>query len=153
MFGPASIRIHPTFTQIKDWTGDGKPDGVEAVLEVQDQFGDPTRAAGTVRFELYNFVPTIPSHRSGHRLASWTFPLNTKDEQKAHWDTAARGYSFHLDYPKVRSTQQYVLLAQFDRSTGRLFDQLNIEPARQKAHGQGRTQRAPLGAPQHGGLY
>ncbi|HEY2588515.1 MAG TPA: hypothetical protein VGI81_22430, partial [Tepidisphaeraceae bacterium] len=46
MFGPASVRIHPTFTQVRDWSGHGKPDGIEATLEIQDQFGEPTRATG-----------------------------------------------------------------------------------------------------------
>src|SRR5437763_1601434 len=55
MFGPTTMRIHPTFTQVKDWTGDSKPDGVEAFLELSDQFGEPTRATGTIRFELYSF--------------------------------------------------------------------------------------------------
>jgi len=154
MFGPASIRIHPTFTTIKDWSGHGKPDGIEAVLEVQDQFGDPTRAAGAVRFELYNFMAFDPQHRTTHRLAMWTFSLNSKDDQVAHWDTAARGYSFHLDFQKISSKHQYVLLAQFDRAGGRMFDQINLEPAdKAKFHGEGRTQHAPINAPGHGGIY
>jgi hypothetical protein len=24
LFGPVSMRLHPIFTQVKDWTGDGK---------------------------------------------------------------------------------------------------------------------------------
>ena len=42
LFGPVSMRLHPIFTQIKDWTGDGRPDGIEALIELQDQFGDGT---------------------------------------------------------------------------------------------------------------
>ena len=58
LFAPVSMRIHPIFTQVKDWTGDDKPDGVEALLEFQDQFNDPTKAAGTVIFELYSYRTT-----------------------------------------------------------------------------------------------
>jgi len=43
MFGAASMRIHPTFTRLKDWTGDGKADGIEAVVELQDAFGETRR--------------------------------------------------------------------------------------------------------------
>src|SRR3954471_23847866 len=28
-FGATQMRIHPIFSQIKDWNGDGKPDGLE----------------------------------------------------------------------------------------------------------------------------
>jgi len=40
MFAPVSMRIHPIFSGIKDWTGDNKPDGLEANLEFEDQFGE-----------------------------------------------------------------------------------------------------------------
>src|ERR1700712_2827317 len=53
LFGPAAMRIHPIFTQVKDWTGDGHADGIEALIELQDQFGDPTKASGRIIFELY----------------------------------------------------------------------------------------------------
>jgi hypothetical protein len=48
LFGPVAMRLHPIFTQVKDWTGDNKPDGIEALIELQDQFGDPTKASGRV---------------------------------------------------------------------------------------------------------
>src|SRR5438552_3586026 len=53
LFAASAMRIHPIFTQVKDWTGDKKPDGIEVLLEFQDPFTDPTKAAGIVRFELY----------------------------------------------------------------------------------------------------
>src|SRR5688500_3286238 len=31
LFGPAAMRIHPIFTDVKDWTGDDKADGVEVL--------------------------------------------------------------------------------------------------------------------------
>ena len=50
LFGPSAMRIHPIFTRLSDWTGDGVPDGIEALIELQDQFGDPTKASGTIIF-------------------------------------------------------------------------------------------------------
>src|ERR1041385_4565024 len=61
MFGPMRMRLHPIFTQVKNWSSGGgsgpgiKPDGIEAELEFQDQFGDPTKAAGKVMFELFSY--------------------------------------------------------------------------------------------------
>src|ERR1051325_6515739 len=37
LFNASAMRIHPIFSQIKDWTGDEKPDGFEVLLEFQDQ--------------------------------------------------------------------------------------------------------------------
>ena len=154
LFGAVSFRIHPAFTQIKEWSDAHKPDGIEAVLEFQDQFNDPTRAAGDVRFELYNFHPADPDHR-GHRLAIWSATLSGRDDQIGHWDPAARGYSFQLAYPTIRVDHAYVLTAQFDRGSTRLFDQLIIEPTsspttKQGRHADRRIKHAPADAPGHG---
>ena len=62
LFVPTDLRIHP-FTAVKDWTGDNKPDGVEVLLELQDRFRDPTKATGTVLFELYEFRKYRPTAR------------------------------------------------------------------------------------------
>src|SRR4051794_4722672 len=59
LFAPTDLRIHP-FTSVKDWTGDNKPDGVEVLLELQDRFRDPTKATGTVLFELYDYRRNHP---------------------------------------------------------------------------------------------
>jgi len=146
MFGPASMRIHPAFTQVKDWTGDGKPDGIEAVLEFDDQFDEPTRASGTVRFELWYYRDTDPQ-RIGRRISEpWTFSLADREQQIAHWNPAVRAYSFQLPYDKINPKSRYVLTAQMDLPKGRLFDQLIIESGKESAH---HVEHAPTDAPSH----
>jgi hypothetical protein len=135
MFGPTSMRIHPTFTRIKDWTGDGKPDGIEAVVELQDEFGEPTRATGNVMFEIYSYRPTYPDER-GRRLPEvWVWPLLRREEQAAHWSRALRAYSFKIPFDPGRNT--VVLEATFDLGAdrGRLTNRVVLEPP------------APAGAP------
>ncbi|HWE02531.1 MAG TPA: hypothetical protein VG326_08975 [Tepidisphaeraceae bacterium] len=150
MFGVATFRIHPTFTQIKNWTGGKKPDGIEAIIEFDDQFGEPTRAAGMIRLELYNFRSADPDHR-GQRLAIWSATLSTHDDQVGHWDPAARGYTFQLAFPKINADHAYVLTAQFDHNNTRLFDQLVLEPsAKEGYHGDRRIKHAPADAPGRG---
>ncbi|HWE93126.1 MAG TPA: hypothetical protein VG269_04065 [Tepidisphaeraceae bacterium] len=150
MFGPATVRLHPAFTQVKEWTGGKKPDGIEAVLELQDQFGEPTRAAGTVRFELYSYMPDDPE-RKGRRLAIWSARLDGREEQIARWNPAIRAYSFQLGYDQIRVDRAYVLTAQFDLKSGRMFDQLIIEPSTKEGYrGDRRIQRAPDNGPGHG---
>jgi hypothetical protein len=150
MFGPVSLRIHPTFTQVKDWTGHTKPDGVEAVIELLDQFGDPTRASGKVMFELWSYRQAQPDVK-GQRLATpWVAALLTPREQAAHWSSAVRGYSFQLADPNIQTGRRYVLTAQFDLSGGRLFDQLVLEPLKTddaKPKREHRTVRAPAETP------
>jgi hypothetical protein len=137
MFGPTRMRIHPIFTQVKDWTGDGKPDGVEALLEFQDRFDDPTKASGTAVFELFGYRPYNPDPR-GERVASpWTGSLVTMDEQRARWNRTLSTYSFRLAFDGVRENRTYVLTASFDRAAGqgepaRFFDRIVIEPHRKE---------------------
>src|SRR6266550_8310566 len=71
LFGPVAMRLHPIFTQVKDWTGDNKPDGIEALVELQDQFGDPTKASGRLVFELFEYRPGFPDPRGKRVVNPW----------------------------------------------------------------------------------
>lgn len=136
MFGAQGVRIHPTFTRAKDWTGDGKPDGIEAVLELQDEFGEPTRATGRAMFEVYQYRPYHPDPRGRRAKEVWEWPLLTRQEQADHWSRALRAYSFKIPYDPGHQT--VVLAATFGLNGGkpRLFDQIILEPS-------GRTTPAP----------
>jgi hypothetical protein len=127
MFAPASMRIHPIFTQIKDWTGDGHSDGIEALLEFQDQFSDPTKAAGNAIFELYSYRPSTPDARGERLISPWVGSLKTLADQQARWSRTSRTYSFKLEYPEVREDRSYVLAATFDTGNTRFFDQIVVE--------------------------
>src|SRR5580658_9637770 len=97
MFTPTGMRIHPIFTQLADLDKSGKMDGIEAQLEFQDQFGDPTKASGQVLFELFNYHRNSPDPRSLERVGGpWIESLASLDEQKARWNTTLRTYRFDL---------------------------------------------------------
>jgi len=128
MFGPASMRIHPIFTQVKDWTGDGKPDGIEALVEFQDQFQDPTKAAGKVIFELFTYRKGHADPRGPRLVNPWIGSLTTVEDQRERWNRTSRTYTFQLAWPNVRTDRTYVLTAVFDlASGGRFFDRKIIE--------------------------
>jgi hypothetical protein len=135
MFAPTTMRIHPIFTRVRDWTGDGKPDGIEALLEFQDQFADPAKAMGTVIFELYEYRAGYPDPR-GDRLANpWIASLMTLGEQREHWNRTSRTYSLQLAYPAISPKRNYVLTAIFERAGGgRFFDRMIIEGTRSERH-------------------
>ena len=125
MFGPTKMRIDPIFTKISDWTGDGKPDGIEVSIAFEDRFEDPTKAAGRVRFELYEYKRDDPD-ATGELLADpWIGSIATLAEQKAHWFATGRTYNFQLAYDKIRYQRNYVLAAQFDSvPMGRFFSKI-----------------------------
>jgi len=127
-FGATTMRIHPIFSQVKDWSGDGKPDGIEVLIEFQDQFGDPAKAAGTLMFEVYDYRIANPDPR-GQRLANpWIGSIATLEDQRSRWNRTSRTYTFQLAFPQVDKTKSYVLTAMF-RSTsgGRFFDRIVLE--------------------------
>ena len=137
LFGPTRMRVHPIFTQVKDWTGDGQPDGVEALLEFNDRFDDPTKASGSAVFELFEYRPYNPDPRGERVTSPWIGSLVTVDEQRARWNSTLTSYSFRLPFDGVRAGRNYVLSAAFDRSEtegepSRFFDRIIIEAQRQE---------------------
>ena len=130
LFAPVSMRIHPIFTQLKDWTGDGVPDGIEALLEFQDQFTDPTKAAGEVVFELYEYRPYTSGQRGERLVNPWLGSLRGVTDQEARWNRTSRTYSFELAYDQVRDDRDYVLAATFNTGQTRFFDQIVLEGRR-----------------------
>lgn len=156
MFGPVSIRLHPTFTQVQDLSHDGKADGIEATLEVEDQFDEPTRSTGRLMFELYQYRKDSPQVRGVRIGGPWITELDTKAQQQDHWNAALRAYTFQLHYPQIAKNRYYVLTAQMDlnaqtsttKPAGRLFDQLIIEPQNEEGV-HVRHPSAPSRAPGH----
>jgi hypothetical protein len=143
LFAPAEMRIHPIFTQVRDWTGDGVPDGIEVLIEFRDGFGDLTKAAGIALFELYDYRPHHSDPR-GRRVANpWVGSLRTAAEQRQHWSGIPRTYTFRLEYEQVRSNRSYVLAASFDPVDGeRFFHEIVLEarqPQEEAPHGPSAT--------------
>ena len=142
MFGAAHMRIHPIFSQVKDWTGDGKPDGIEALLEFTDGFGDPTKSSGSAVFELYDYRQYNPDPRGNRVAEPWVASLASPADQRARWNRTSRTYAFQLAADGISDNRSYVLTASFDRrqpsssslsspadssQPSRLFDRIILE--------------------------
>ena len=69
LFGPVSMKLD-TFSKVKDWDADGIPNGIEALVEFDDRFGDRTKAAGVIVFELYDYRPYWPIRAE----SAWPIP-------------------------------------------------------------------------------
>ena len=149
MFAATEMRVHP-FTSVKDWTGDGRVDGVEVLIELQDRFRDPTKATGSVLFELFTYRRNFPDPR-GERLAAWRGSLLTLEEQRMHWNRISRTYSFQLAYPEIRGDRSYVMQVWFEHAGKRLINQVVLEgqrpePESQEANDEQRS-RGPASGP------
>jgi hypothetical protein len=124
LFGPVTMRLHPIFTQVKSFSGGPKPEGIEAVLEFDDQFDDSTKAEGSIIFELYDMRKGFADDRGERLVEPWTAHLGTADEQRAHWRREVGAYSFLLSYGNIQPGHNYVLTATFEPLNGkRLFAQ------------------------------
>lgn len=130
LFAPVSISLSPVFTRAADWTGDGKPDGIELVVEFQDSFGDTTKAAGRFVFELFAYQANTPGFK-GPRLANpFRADLTTAAAQRQYWSKTSRAYTFRLEYPRVSAKERYIVTAMFEPQNGRrLFAELVAGPA------------------------
>jgi hypothetical protein len=128
MFAPQSMRLHPIFTSLKDWSGDKRIDGIEAEVEFLDAFGDPTKAAGRIIFELYEYREGGPDPRGARLVNPWVATIANMDEQRLRWNRTSRTYSFQLAMPGLRSGQEYVLTAMFEPLSGpRMFDRMILK--------------------------
>src|SRR5580704_3350835 len=74
LFGPVSMKLD-SFSKVKDLSGSGKPDGIEALVESDDRFGDHTKTAGTIYFELFTYRPGYPDPRGGRLVNPWSASL------------------------------------------------------------------------------
>lgn len=135
-FRPVKLRLHPTFTQIQDWTGDKHPDGIDVVLEMLDGYDDPTKGRGTMLFELWTYRKYSQNILGPRAVDPWRGPLLTREEQVSHWNRTLRAYTFQLAFPLVDKSKEYVLTASFqpvdasDSPNGpRLYDRLILEPS------------------------
>lgn len=142
MFNPASMRLHPALTRVKNWTAPSnpaaspadpaqapKPDGVEVELEFNDAFGDPVKAEGRVIFELYGYRTDAADVRGPRITTPFVGSLLTADEQKARWNRVTRTYSFRLAYPDLDANRSYVLTATFEpRAGGRFYSRIILQP-------------------------
>jgi hypothetical protein len=146
-FSPVSMQL-VNFSKVKDWSGSGKPEGVEALVQFEDSFGDRTKAAGTILFEIFEYRRGWPDPRGPRVVNPFTASLQTFEEQKAHWDRATGAYIFRLAFDTARWDRSYVLTAMYESPDAdhRLFSQI-VLPAVTTGEAQSGTsdQNAGLG--------
>ena len=127
-FKPASMHLSSAFTKVTDFDGDGAPDGVEAVVELQDRFGDATKAAGRIVFQVYAYKPVNPDTRGIPIAGPFEGRVDSIQDQRNRWSRVNRAYIFQLAFPNAALDHDYVVDAMFESTDGkRLFDRMTIE--------------------------
>ena len=125
MFAPRAVRLHPVFTKIGSWSGDERAEGIEALVELRDQFGDTCKGAGSLVFELFEYRTNQPDPRGRRLYNAWQVDIDTVEQQRARWDKTGRSYTFRLAADRINANGRYVLTVGFTPTTGpRMFDRI-----------------------------
>jgi len=130
-FLPHTVQLQPSFTRLGQEPRLETQNRLEVYVRLLDQFGDPLKAAGVFRFELYEFRPLHRDPR-GRRLAGnglQEFDLSEVARNQKNWDNITQSYYFQLVKPDLPANwQKFVLSVTFINKSGyRLEDTLLIE--------------------------
>jgi hypothetical protein len=105
---PRTLEVHP-FTQTSAFSSGDT--GIHARVQARDAYGDPTKAFGDFRFELYEFRPHAATPR-GQRLATWEVSLTNPEQNITHWDRHTASYEFKLGgIPHLPAGRKLVFVA------------------------------------------
>jgi len=109
---PKTVRLSP-FTGTKTFSEAGGVRGIDVSLQAIDSYGDPTKAFGNFRFELYEFRPNNQDPR-GDQVGVWEEDLLKPERNLLHWDNIAWAYKFKLKWRRSLPVgQKYVLVVVF----------------------------------------
>ncbi len=100
-FVPATVRVG-WLTASVDWDDAGGDDGVQALVVIEDQTGNPIKRAGAFRLELFDL-----ERDKDHAIETWTF---TAEAASGYWMNLASGYLFKLSYVNGTPTGKEVVL-------------------------------------------
>lgn len=108
---PKTLEMHP-FTRAGALEEGHR--GVLAHVQAKDAYGDPTKAFGKYRFELYSVRPDL-ADRKGLQLASWDSSVWDPETNLLHWDRHTRSYAFKLGWDRrVAPGTRLLLVTSFD---------------------------------------
>jgi hypothetical protein len=94
MFAPASLVIG-FFTRSRDFDGIPGDDGMEVRVQPLDQFGDPAKAVGSYRIEVFQYRVRT-SEKKGDRLGHWFVSVLDAESNRKFYDPVDRSYVFPL---------------------------------------------------------
>ena len=99
LFAPRSLVIG-FFSQSKNFDDVPGHDGLEVRLQPLDQFGDPTKAVGSYRIEVFRRRSHTGEERGG-RLGHWFVSVLDAEANRRYYDPVDRSYVFPLLWDKA----------------------------------------------------
>jgi hypothetical protein len=132
MLLPDGIEIIEPFTRLGNFDDDPEPDGIEVMLQAVNPLDSPClMLVGTVRVELYEFIPATADHK-GRQLEFWTVELTEPQHQAQYWNRVTQMYEFRLGIDSARvppPADRYVLLVTYNSPLGsHVTDEFVLEP-------------------------
>jgi len=99
LFAPKSLVIG-FFTRSRNFDDVPGDDGLEVRIQPLDQFGDPTKAVGSYRIEVFSYRTHTGEPRGG-RLGHWFVSVLDAEANRRYYDPVDRTYVFPLlwDHP------------------------------------------------------
>jgi hypothetical protein len=127
-FAPSRISILP-LTELAA-SGEGQPVVLSVYVSLLDAFGCQIKAPGSIRLEVYQYVPRSAEPK-GQRIIIWPdVDLTDPAQNNKYWRDFLRAYEFSLDAPTA-SGETYILEATFLRPDGRrLSAEFTLRPGR-----------------------
>ncbi|GAG07820.1 unnamed protein product, partial [marine sediment metagenome] len=121
---PKTIVVHP-FTQTNIFEQGSF--GLHVRVQAKDYYGDPTKAFGDFRFELYEFRRQHQG-KKGKKITQWEVGISRPKANLLHWDRHTRSYEFKLSIDRpVREGAHMMLVVVFtSRFTSRLVGEREI---------------------------
>ncbi|MBI4718615.1 MAG: hypothetical protein HY763_12470 [Planctomycetes bacterium] len=127
---PSRVEIVEPFTKVKSFDDDTTPDGIELLLQAVNALDNAgLMIAGTVRVELYEYVPASADQR-GRQLDQWQIELSTEDHQRRYWNQVTQMYEFKLgvDSGAIPLADRYVLAVTYSSPLGQhLVDTCSVQ--------------------------
>ena len=126
LLGPVAIQIHQSSKVMRKAAG-GNFDGLVVACEVLDRFGDPVKAVGVMRFEVYSYAPSQPDNK-GPRVGFWPeVRVDSLQTIQQHWDSIWGLYRFNLDWDQqLKPGQRFVLEVTLTTPDGQQFSASHI---------------------------
>jgi len=121
---PKTIVVHP-FTQTNVFEQGSF--GLHVRVQAKDYYGDPTKAFGDFRFELYQFRQQHQGKR-GEKITQWEVSISRPKANLLHWDRHTRSYEFKLSIDKSipEGTRMVLVVVFTSRFTPRLVGEREI---------------------------
>jgi len=112
IFTPKSLVIG-YFTETRNFGGNEGESGIEVRLRPLDQFGDPTKAIGSYRIEVFEYRQ-YSGEKRGVRLGHWFISVLDIESNRKYYDAVDRSYVFPLLWDKtVEAGKMVVVQATF----------------------------------------